>query len=148
MKVLVISDSHGDKKTVDEIVKKEKPDLSLHLGDYGKDLKEGLSVRGNCDGMSAAPLRRVFELKGQRIMMSHGHKEGVKRDLHNLFYRAKEERADIVLFGHTHQPLKRTIDQILFLNPGSVSLPPPGKRGSYLILQIQEAGVEVIVKEV
>jgi putative phosphoesterase len=148
MKVLVISDSHGDQKTVEEIIRKEKPDLSLHLGDFGRDLKEGISVRGNCDGLSHFPLKRIFELKGHRIMMSHGHKEGVKRGLNNLYYHAKEQGVNIVLFGHTHLPLQERIGDILFLNPGSVSLPPPGRKGSYLILELEQGKIEAQFEQI
>lgn len=148
MKVLVISDSHGDQKTLEGVIKKENPDLSLHLGDYGRDLKEGLCVRGNCDGFSLCPLKRIVELKGYRILMSHGHKENVKRGLQNLYYLAKEEEAQVVLFGHTHLPFEEEIDNILFLNPGSLSLPPPGTKGSYLVLEIDEGKFEAKFKEV
>lgn len=148
MKVLVISDTHGDAITAEKIVAIEKPDLSLHLGDYGRDLREGLRVKGNCDGLSSLPSKRILELKGHRLLMTHGHKENVKVGLQTLYYQAKEAGADIALFGHTHQPFKEDFGDLLLLNPGSLSRPPLGKKGSYLLLLLEEDAVEALFKEV
>ncbi|NLY73503.1 MAG: metallophosphoesterase [Tissierellia bacterium] len=142
MKVLVLSDSHGDSGIVEEIKKKENPDLAIHLGDYGRDLKDGIAVRGNCDGITNLPFKRLLNLKGHRVFISHGHKENVKMGLHRLFYLAKQEGADIVLYGHTHERLEKEIEGILFLNPGSVARPNWGDRPSYLILNLEEGSVK------
>jgi putative phosphoesterase len=40
-----------------------------------------------------------------------------------LLYHAKEAQADIVCFGHTHRPYVEEIDNILFINPGSLCYP-------------------------
>lgn len=143
MKVLVLSDSHGDSAIVEEIRKKEKPDLTLHLGDFGRDLRNGIAVRGNCDGLTSLPAKRLLTLKGHKILLSHGHEENVKMGLHRLFYLAREEEADIVLYGHMHERLKKRIEDILFLNPGSVTRPHWGDRASYLILKLEEGSVDV-----
>lgn len=148
MKVLVLSDSHGDRASVERVVKLEEPDLTLHLGDYGRDLKEGLSVRGNCDGLSSLPLKRKISLEGLEVLMVHGHREGVKNGLHGLYYLALEEEVDLVLFGHTHHRENLVKDGIRFLNPGSISRPNYGDRASYLLLMVEGKSIEITFKEV
>jgi Predicted phosphoesterase len=58
MKILVLSDSHGDKKRMAGSVRTEKPDMIIHLGDCISDFKalteefpgiEAYGVKGNCD---------------------------------------------------------------------------------------------------
>lgn len=137
-KVLVISDSHGDGDIIKKIQEIEKPFLSLHLGDFARDLGEGLAVRGNCDAFSQEPLERMVELQGIKIYMVHGHVEGVKQSLERLFYKAKERGADIALFGHTHRAFGAQAEGVFLLNPGSLSHPAPGEERSYLVLEIDQ----------
>lgn len=47
----------------------------------------------------------------------------MSRNLDNLYYRALELGADIVLFGHTHVHINLLHDNIIILNPGSPSFP-------------------------
>ena len=45
--------------------------------------------------------------------------------------------ADIVLFGHTHENLLKEEDGIVFMNPGSISL--PRLRGRYIgFIELEE----------
>ncbi|RKD28983.1 metallophosphoesterase [Thermohalobacter berrensis] len=133
MKILVVSDTHGDIHKCTEILEKEKSvDLFIHLGDYTKDvnqIKEKfnitiLNVRGNCDYLDYnTPEEEIIKVNGKRILLTHGHRYGVKRGLQNLYYRSKELELDAVFFGHTHIPTLRNFDNILFFNPGSISRP-------------------------
>ena len=128
MHVLVLSDSHGDVETMARLVEKHRPDRVLHLGDHFSDLvklhlrfpdipMEG--VRGNCD-RPGSPERLRLTLEGVRILMVHGHSQGVKEDLERLYLTALEAGADLVLFGHTHRPIITREGPVGFLNPGSV----------------------------
>ena len=137
-KVLVISDSHGDKKIIKEVKEKEKPDLILHLGDHDADLDEGLAVGGNCDTFSKNPDERIIEIEGLKILMVHGHREEVKMTLERLFYKAKEKEVDLALFGHTHRAFGAEVEDVFLLNPGSLRFPAPEEKRSYLVLEIKE----------
>ena len=53
--------------------------------------------------------------------MCHGHKYGVKYGYNSIYYRGKEVRADIVLFGHSHLPIIEEYDGLTLMNPGSIS---------------------------
>jgi putative phosphoesterase len=51
----------------------------------------------------------------------------------------KDADADLVLAGHTHLPLDRTVGGIRLVNPGSISNPfPPDLQASYVILEADE----------
>ena len=55
-----------------------------------------------------------------------------------------EADADLVLTGHTHQPLDRTAGGVRAVNPGSVSNPDgEDVRAKYVLLTADEAGYEV-----
>lgn len=57
--------------------------------------------------------------------------------------------ADLVLVGHTHLPLDRTVGNIRVVNPGSISNPfPPDLRASYAILEADENGYEISIRRV
>lgn len=74
--------------------------------------------------------------------MTHGHKEKVKEGLTNLYYKALSLSCDIVLFGHTHIPLKIQEGSIFFINPGSITFPRGGSKSSYALITLQEEAVE------
>ena len=127
LKIAVFSDSHGDVSTMERAVNIWQPDLILHLGDHASDAdslaaRTGIPtrrVRGNCDLASRAPDSDLFELGGLRIMMCHGHRFGVKDSLDPLISSADFSKADILLYGHTHQSHIERIGRMLVINPGS-----------------------------
>ena len=142
IKIAVFSDLHGG---ADEEMQAafEKCDYVVYLGDglfkiryFEYEYPEKfLFVRGNCDAYDDTPLRRVVNFDGVRVMMTHGHEERVKYGLLNLLTEAKKERAQVVLFGHTHHPEVTVIDDITFVNPGSASS-YYGRGGSSALLTI------------
>ena len=111
MKLLILSDSHGEQEFMQLAVRRERPDAVIHLGDHCADadrLAEEfcglpvLSVRGNCDLWGpprAETLLRTFE--GVRIFGTHGHRYGVKQGLLRFSLAAQEQQAQVALFGHT-----------------------------------------------
>lgn len=132
MKIAVVSDTHRINKYIDIANKYIKDcDVVIHLGDNIDDVErlskgfngEVYSVTGNCDVSNKYPSEQVLELEGKKIFITHGHNYGVKYSLNNIYYRAKELEVDMVLFGHTHEALIIEEDNIIFMNPGSISLP-------------------------
>lgn len=132
MKILVLSDSHGNIANMAQAVEREAPDLLLHLGDCWRDaerLHERFpalplhQVPGNCDFRSAEPAERLLLLEGRRVLLCHGHTYGVKQSLLIAGYAAEEQALDAFLFGHTHRPLVDLRGRTLFLNPGSIGDP-------------------------
>ncbi len=127
MKLLVFSDSHGTVGPMLRAVRDRAPDAVAHLGDYTRDaasLRRAfpelrlVSVRGNCDWNDRAPEAERFELGGVEIFACHGHRYGVKTGLDALLNAGYFSGARLVLFGHTHIPLRREEGGLLLLNPG------------------------------
>lgn len=138
MKIIVISDTHGNNKDIfKKISEIEKPDFIFHLGDYVEDgIKiskafgiETIIVRGNGDmGLTKYNEDELIEIKGKKIFLTHGHKYNVSNSLTNLYYKALELGADLVLFGHTHIPINIKENNIIVMNPGSPTLPRGNNR--------------------
>ena len=129
MKILVLSDSHGNVSNMLEAVEREAPNRILHLGDCWRDAEKLLDlfpaipleqVPGNCDFRSTEPNEQLLMLEGKRILICHGHTYGVKQSLLSAGFRAEELDLDLFLFGHTHRPLVDLRGKTWFLNPGSI----------------------------
>ena len=132
MKILVLSDSHSSLYFMRRCVGILKPDAVVHLGDYYDDgavLAEenpGLVVHqvpGNCDRyrcpFGAAEVLN-YTVCGVRLYMTHGHNHHVKSGTYALIADARRGGAQAVLYGHTHRPDCRQLEDGLWvLNPGS-----------------------------
>ena len=119
MKILIVSDSHGNNGPLRTAIMKENPDMLIHLGDSecscaeiakwaGSPKTPCVFVKGNCDIYSYDPSivkpSAVFELKGHKIFCAHGHMQRVNYGLLTLSLTAQEQGCDICMFGHTHVP--------------------------------------------
>ncbi len=128
MIITVFSDLHGDSDKEMEAAF-EKSDYVVFLGDGLSKIRgfeyeypdKFIFVRGNCDLWDETPTRRILDLGGVRILLTHGHEEHVKTGLVWLLREAKEENINVVLFGHTHRAEIQEIEGVLFVNPGSAS---------------------------
>lgn len=150
MKILVVSDTHGCMTNFDLVIKEEAPfDLLLHLGD-SEDCEDYIEavcdcpveiIAGNCDRSLHLWRECVFTLRGHTFFMTHGHNYSVKRGMDKLKEAARQRSADVVLFGHTHEPYLMQEGGTLFLNPGSLSFPRPyTSRPSYAVIQMGKDG--------
>ncbi|GMB07426.1 hypothetical protein EDD69_103134 [Thermolongibacillus altinsuensis] len=143
MKVLIVSDSHGLTAELTKIRERHQHEIEavIHCGDSELsaehvELKDVLYVRGNCDFEKRFPNEMVHEIDGIRFLITHGHLYNVKMTLMNLYYKAKEVGAKIVCFGHSHIAGSEQIDDVLFINPGSIYLPRLRREKTYVILEI------------
>lgn len=155
MKLLVISDTHGNLKYARHAIGRLLDKISgvIHLGDMAADA-DALEaecnlpfcvVAGNCDFYFSAKgdlrARKIIEINGAKILLTHGHKEGVKRDYSPLAENAEKNGCKAALCGHTHEPFNKTIGGILVLNPGSAAIPRGRARfPSYAVLDISDDG--------
>ena len=146
MKILVISDSHGNSASILNAISRESPDMVLHLGDYDRDCSiigwdnpriQVRSVRGNCDRSSSGPDTDEFTLGGKRFFMTHGHLNSVKTGLSSLIRSAESRGADVLLYGHTHVPHYSVKNDIAIINPGSIGM--GGK--TYAVLEFKNGAV-------
>lgn len=150
MKILITSDTHGYySKISDLILDRGDIDLMLHAGDGVEDCKNinyetGINyyvVKGNNDFYTDEPYYKIIELNGYKILLTHGHKEGIDYTLSNLIEKAKDKSCDIAIFGHIHRYFEINRAGILILNPGSPSLPRDGK-ASAMIMSLDK-GIEI-----
>ena len=158
MKILVLSDSHGNVSKMEKAVIAENPDYIIHLGDLTKDAYalKGLfpsipfiGVPGNCDYESEKPNELLEEIEGIRFLILHGHTRNVKYGLMSLMMLALEKEARIVLFGHTHEPLIEETESTIFINPGSVgSARPFGHKNTYAVIIIKNDNIIPEIKVV
>lgn len=151
MRIVVFSDTHGSSGAVEKIIAKN-PDVRnfIFLGDGEREIERARSLHtdiefccvcGNCDYHSFNPDTDIFVREGHKIIFTHGHNHGVKYSLDRLYQLAKNNRADIALFGHTHCRHLEYRDGIYLLNPGSAALPRDGKGSSYAFIDIEKGGV-------
>ena len=147
MKYLVLSDSHGNVDKMARAVEREKPDGIIHLGDCWRDAEELHElfphlpleqVPGNCDFGRFEALERVLILDDHRVLIAHGHTMGVKTGLLRAQYRALEQNADLLLFGHTHVPLVDASARPMLLNPGSIG---DVRRPTYGVLEFRDGKI-------
>ncbi len=147
MLVLILSDSHGNIEPMRLAAERTKPDAVIHLGDCWRDaaaLQDRFpsltfyQVAGNCDYTFLLPRTQAITLAGHRIVLTHGDQQGVKGSLYGVEALAREEQAELLLFGHTHLPYCDHHGSTLLLNPGSIGAPRYGKPCAYALAQLEE----------
>lgn len=161
MKYLIASDIHGSAYYCDKVIEsfeREKADKLLLLGDilyHGprNDLPEEyapkkvisllnplkdkiLCVRGNCDTevdqmVLEFPILAEYCLisyNNTMIFVTHGHK-------FNTTSLPPLSKGDILLHGHTHIPKCEKCGDIMYLNPGSASIPKENSHHGYMTFE-------------
>ena len=146
MKILLVSDTHGKDYYLEEALEIEKPDFLCHMGDVegSEDYIRMIAgcplamVSGNNDFWTDLNPEVTFELQGFRIFMTHGHSYYAGLNTDRLKSAGRINRADIVLFGHTHRPTLEIEGDVTVANPGSLTYPrQEGRRPSYMILYLE-----------
>ena len=130
MKILVVSDSHGDYNSFNDLVRRQsKAEIVIFLGDGCEEFydvksnhpeKMFIGVKGNNDWGCSLPLCEERVIEGKKFFITHGHIERVKFGLDVLKQAARARGADIVLFGHTHVPYYEYDSGMYVMNPGAV----------------------------
>ena len=152
MKILVLSDSHGDKYSLEKIITKENnTDMIIHLGDGLNEFEDimlnskitNYCVARNCDFETTAPYTRIIIAADKRLFIAHGHTFDVKETYSKIIKAAKSENADICLFGHTHMQYKSVIDDMIVLNPGAVNY-----FNDYAVIKIVNSNSDISLKSV
>ena len=156
MRILVAGDIHGrmgPAKKLCSLILSFHPDRVLMVGDYlcsgprnaispdydpsgvanllNKYSAKIIGVKGDCDSRADQAVLhfqmmqdcRVLNLGPCRVDLIHG-------DLltSNI---VSVERGDILIFGHTHVPVLKKEDGVVYFNPGSPSYPKGGSPASF-----------------
>lgn len=130
MRILVLSDSHGDYFTMQKIIKAQPTaEAVIFLGDgfYDfercKPLLEGkkiYTVKGNNDMGCDYPKNQVISVGGVKMYITHGQGELVKSTLSRLIGVAQDNDCHLALYGHIHQQREDYSDGVRLFSPGAV----------------------------
>ena len=148
MRLGIVADTHNLlRPEVFEVFK--GVDRILHAGDIGEpEILTGLeavapvtAVWGNTDGFEIrARIPEIVEadFEGFRFLLLHGHQLGSPTpEKLNAAY----PNAEVIVFGHTHQPLLVIVDQVVtVMNPGGAGPARFGLPPSVGIMEL-EAGI-------
>ncbi|SDG09868.1 hypothetical protein SAMN05216584_10261 [Selenomonas sp. WCT3] len=156
MKIGIASDSHGDTNALDVMLQHPAAadvEAWLFAGDIAMDAEylemvtdlPVIKVAGNNDWpMSRLEDTVLADLGDHRILLTHGHLYGVNFSTQNLVLAAREQAADIAVYGHTHVA-DLSIGEVTVLNPGSVARPRDASRGSFMVADLVQ-GQKPVVK--
>lgn len=153
MKILVVSDSHGDTAFLEKALAcTRSANILVHLGDGADDLDLLREYTGRmlvyqcCGNMDfhnpRFSERCIFPAGGVTVFAAHGHMYGVKSGLTHLYCAAKEKNAALCLFGHTHTQHAETWNGMCVLNPGSI------RRGDYAVVTIENSEIKYELKQI
>lgn len=149
MRVLIISDTHGKRNTIEDVLGRVgKIDMLIHLGDVCGDEEFIYSncdcpvhmVAGNNDWHSDLPLQEEFMIDRYKVFITHGHRYGINYGTDRLEELIKFEGYDIVMYGHTHEQKVTRYGGSYLVNPGSLAYPRDGMEGKYIIMELDQHG--------
>lgn len=145
MKIIVMSDSHGNAEAVEKaITQNPDADVFYHLGDGWRDfasLTTGpgvfrVGIKGNCDFYCQLPQKDVRMLEGVRIAAAHGE------DFYGIagaVLLAAKHQATVVLHGHTHIPNIDFVNGVFIVCPGTLKY---GAVQTYAVLELKDGTVK------
>lgn len=103
----------------------------------------------NVQFLSRLPTWLRLEIAGKRVLVVHispGEELDLLPDTPPARFRdlARHADADLVILGHSHQPLLRRAGKVRFINPGSVGRPRDGQpTADYAILSVSAKRAQV-----
>lgn len=145
MKILVVSDTHRKNDNYFTILEMHHPDMVIHCGDsVGSEYALTTAaecpvqmVAGNNDYFSELPRELEFSIGKYRVWVTHGHSYYVSMGNEMIKREAVARGKDIVIYGHTHRPVIDMDDDVIAINPGSLSYPrQENRKPSYIIMEL------------
>lgn len=141
MKILLVSDTHGNNEILLELVKcYPNMDLYLHAGDSQSDpysIYPFISIRGNCDSFYFDEKYRVFTPMGYLLMRHYPH-----------FSNDEIANNKFLVNGHTHCVDVYQEEGHVFICPGSPNRPRDNTDGTFIILDIEEKEAEIRILDI
>ena len=146
----VLSDTHSLIIPAGLLERLKSVDLIIHAGDLCdidtlkllRKLAPTKAVQGNMDGWAIKkelPLKEIIVCDNLKIGVTHGHIGDTRDALKNAVASFKDDKMDVVIFGHAHQAQSQQIGTTLYFSPGSPNDVTKGKFSSYGLISI-EAG--------
>ena len=155
--LIVLSDTHGtDEMRLTPHLREQlaRAECVIHAGDFTteavldeyEEFDRFVGVAGNSDTVAVCerlPERQTVEWEGRRFVVTHGH----RHDWTTLSLLGRQEKADVVVVGHTHRPAVNRSSRMVVVNPGSHA-DPRGECGTYARFERTDAGVRGQVRTV
>lgn len=171
-RLLVISDSHGHSRILEEIVRNygRECDGLIFCGDGAGDLAYILNLslhdteiqealpnviafaRGNGDPATypvnadfslSLPNSQLFTVNGHKILTVHGHREAVDFGFENLGLEMQVSDCKIAFYGHTHIAREDRLYDFKFINPGSCARPRGGQPAGFAIATVEKNFIDI-----
>ena len=146
MKILLVSDSHGNNTALDRLaIMYPNMDLYLHAGDSeatSASIYPFQSVLGNCDYYGDFPRFMELSVPGGKLYIEHR-----PRIYSSDLARLKERGVRLYIYGHTHKRDDSEILGIRIINPGAISFARDDNYLSYAVIDIFEKEIKVEFKE-
>ena len=118
-------------------------------GDVAKDLAIKELSPSDVAYLQSLPRELRFEIAGTRVLLTHGSPDSVDEHIYpdsaeeRLKEIAAKAEADVVITGHTHLQMNRSIDGVTFVNPGSVGRPVNGEpKAEYALVSFNPLKVD------
>lgn len=149
MRILVVSDNHGERDVLEDILKRETFDVSIHLGDSEfseQYMKKNFTyfVQGNHD--LYLPMELFVEIDGIKFALCHGHTIGLSmwnRELPAVNL-AKTSGVTVVLHGHTHVFEDKKVNGIRIICPGAVYMSRGPEGNGYIIITTDKGKIKSV----
>jgi putative phosphoesterase len=154
----VLSDTHSLNIPTPVVERFRTVDLIIHAGDICdahtlkllKKIAPTKAVGGNMDESAlkkVLPLKEIITCGDLKIGVAHGHIGDVRDALKNVMSSFKDDKMDVVIFGHSHQAYNERIGGTLYFNPGSPNDVIKAKFFSYGLIHIEDGKIKAeIVK--
>jgi len=155
MNILVLSDNHGNRKIIKDILNIEQYDIAIHAGDHMLDdefMQKHFQyyVSGNND-YSTTNLEQIIDINNTKILLAHGHqskglfsRKGISQKMADY---AKLKGCNIVVHGHSHVPKIENIDGISVFCPGALAYPRTVAGKTYGIIKIEGTDYNFLIKK-
>ena len=161
MRIIVISDTHIPERAKglpEKLLEAFKQaDMIIHAGDFA-DLSILEEIRGTCKTVKAVagnmdhdevkeclPEKEIIEVGKFRIGVMHGW--GAPANLLQLLEESfKNDKVDLVIFGHSHKAFNEKRGNTLYFNPGSPTDQIFSPFNSYGIIEINDKIEARIIK--
>lgn len=160
IKIGILSDTHISKDLykIEELLNKnfKDVDIIIHAGDFKsakvidliKSKKNFIGVFGNNDGEAVRNQineKEIIKLNNYKIGIYHGDGEA-KTTIDRAYDMFKNDKIDIIIFGHSHQPIIKTKNKTLILNPGSPTSKHKERWFSFIILELEKDYINASIK--
>lgn len=161
MRIGIISDTHITSRT-DSLPKEileafKNVEMIIHAGDLidlsaleklKQSCKNIKAVCGNMDNQEVRdklPTKEIITVGAYKIAVTHGYGSpgNIRKKITEMF---KEQKIDVIIYGHSHTPFNERINDILYFNPGSPTDKIFAPYNSYGILEINDKIEAKIIK--